>query len=194
MELKELLRQEKRNAFLKANGGLALPAAGFLYWLALGIAGLYLPPRMWFLVAAFSSGLIFPLGLLLAKPLKSDIMSKSALTDLLLPAFVSMLMFWPLAFAGAQNNLSFVPLAIGVGMGIHWPVVGWLYGRWLYLGHAVVRAVGATALWYAFPDTRFVMVPLFVSGVYLITVFVIKADVKRVQAQAEFHISNPPVV
>jgi len=185
MELKELLRLEKRNAFLNANGGLALPAAGFLYWLVLGIAGFYLSPRMWFLAAACSSGLIFPLGLLLAKPLKSDIMNKSALTDLLLPAFVSMLMFWPLAFAGAQTNLSFVPLAIGVGMGIHWPVVGWLYGRWLYLGHAVVRAVGATELWYAFPDSRFVMVPLFVSGVYLITVFVIKAEVKRVQAELQ---------
>ncbi|AYB33234.1 DUF7010 family protein [Chryseolinea soli] len=194
MELKELLRQEKRNAFLKANGGLALPAAGFLYWLALGIAGLYLSPRMWFPVAAFTSGLIFPLGLLLAKPLKSDIMNKSALTDLLLPAFISMLMFWPLAFAGAQTNLSFVPLAIGVGMGIHWPVIGWVYGRWLYLGHAVVRTVGATALWYAFPDARFVMVPLFVSGVYLITVFVIKAEVKRVQAQGALQTVSQPVV
>ncbi|MBL0744364.1 DUF7010 family protein [Chryseolinea lacunae] len=185
MNLKESLLLEKRNAFINANGGLALPVAGFIYWLALGIAGLYVAPRFWFPLAAFTSGLIFPLGLALAKPMKSDLMVKSALTNLLLPAFVSMLMFWPLAFAGARADLSFVPLAIGVGMGIHWPVIGWTYGRPLYMAHAIARTVGCTVLWYTLPDQRFVAIPFFVSAAYLATVFAIKADVKKARREKE---------
>ena len=177
MEFKDQLAFEKRDFLIKANGGIALPAAGCIYWLALSIAGIYLTPKMWFLASAFSSGLIFPLGLLLAKPLKSNVMISTPLTSLTGPALISMLMFWPLAIAGSSTNVSFFPLALAVGMGMHWPVIGWMYGKKVYLFHGVARALGATMLWYVFPDQRFVLIPAFVSIIYLITIFGIKREV-----------------
>jgi hypothetical protein len=178
MELKEQLSEEKRNFLIKANGGLSLPVAGALYWFALGIVGLYVQPNTWFLIACFSSGLIFPLGLLLSKPLKSDLNVSSPLTSLFGPALISMMMFWPLAIAGASTNVSFITLAIAIGMGIHWPVVGWMYGRIIFMLHGITRAIGCTMLWYVFPDQRFVLIPFFVSLVYLITIVGIKREVK----------------
>jgi hypothetical protein len=178
MELSELLTIEKRNFFIKANGGIALPAAGLIYWVALGIAGYYIEPRSWFALAGYTSGLIFPLGLLLAKPLKSDIMVKSPISGVLLPALVSMLMFWPLAIAGGILNVSFVPLAIGVGMGLHWPVIGWMYGGKSFMAHAFFRTIGCTIIWFALPAHRFTILPFYVAFVYFVTVFAIKAEVK----------------
>jgi hypothetical protein len=177
MEFKDQLEAEKRNFFIRANGGISLPAAGCIYWLALGIAGFYLKPQTWFIVSAFTSGLIFPLGLLLSKPLKTDIKVPSPLNGLIAPALISMMMFWPLAIAGASSNVSFITLALAVGMGIHWPVIGWMYGRKVYLLHGVIRTIGATMLWYIFPEQRFVLIPVFVSLAYLITIFGIRREV-----------------
>jgi hypothetical protein len=183
MEFKDLLEAEKRSFLVRANGGISLPAAGGLYWLALGIAGLYLSPRMWFLAAAFSSGLIFPLGLLLSKPMRSNLKVSSPLSTLFIPALISMMMFWPLAIAGASTNISFIPLAMAVGMGIHWPVVGWMYGRRIFLLHGIVRALGATLLWYAFPAQRFVWLPFFVALVYFITIAGIRREVSLAEKE-----------
>ncbi len=178
MTFEEQLIREKRNLLIKANGGIALPAAGTIYWLGLMIAGIYLTPRNWFPIAAFTSGLIFPLGLLLAKPLKSDIMIKSVFNNLLLPAFTCMLMFWSLAIAGASSDISFFPLALAIGMGIHWPIIGWMYGGRVFIWHGIVRAVGCVVLWYLFPEQRFVIIPAFVAMVYFITVFGIRREVR----------------
>jgi hypothetical protein len=177
MDFKDQLTAEKRSFFIRANGGIALPAAGCMYWLGLSVAGYFLKPQMWFFVSAFSSGLIFPLGLLLSKPLKSDILkTASPLNGIIGPALIAMAMFWPLAIAGAASNVSFITLALAIGMGIHWPVIGWMYGRKVYLLHGIIRTVGTTMLWYIFPDQRFVLIPVFVSLAYLITIFGIKRE------------------
>jgi hypothetical protein len=175
--LAELLVTEKRNFLIKANGGIGLPAAGFIYWLGVGIAGFYLTPQTWYGVACFATGLIFPLGILLAKPLKSDVLAKSEISSVLFPALISMLMFWPLAIAGGMLDVSFVPLAIGVGMGLHWPVIGWMYGGKSFMAHAFVRTIGCTLIWFALPAHRFTILPLYVAFVYFVTVLAIKAEV-----------------
>jgi hypothetical protein len=119
--LAELLVTEKRNFLIKANGGIGLPAAGFIYWLGVGIAGFLSHTTNLVRGSLFCHWLNFPLGILLAKPLKSDVLAKSEISSVLFPALISMLMFWPLAIAGGMLDVSFVPLAIGVGMGLHWP-------------------------------------------------------------------------
>ena len=70
-----------------------------------------------------------------------------------------------------------ISLILAVGMSIHWPVIGWSYGRTaLYSAHAISRAVIPTALWLLFPDERLTWLPLSVSAIYLVTVVVILID------------------
>ncbi|NOT73602.1 MAG: hypothetical protein HOP08_01650 [Cyclobacteriaceae bacterium] len=178
MEFLQQLAKEKKDFLIRANGGIGLPAAGTVYWVALAIAGTKLTPQQWYPVAAAASGLIFPLGILLARPLKSDVLAKSPLTSLMLPALIGMLMFWPLAIAGASIDVSFFPLALAVGMGMHWPVVGWMYGGKIFLFHGIARAVGCTFLWFAFPDERFVWIPIYVAVIYFVTILGIRREVK----------------
>jgi len=64
-----------------------------------------------------------------------------------------------------------VPLILGIGMSIHWPVIGWTYGRTaIYTAHAVVRAIACIVLWNWFPSTRFTVLPFAVSATYLATI------------------------
>ena len=45
----------------------------------------------------------------------------------------------------------FVPLSLGIALGLHWMVYSWIIGHLLGYQHAVTRTVGLVAVWFAFP-------------------------------------------
>jgi hypothetical protein len=73
-------------------------------------------------------------------------------------------------------------------MSVGWPVMGWMYGRTgLFTAHAIVRAIVTFVLWNWFPSTRFTLLPLSVSAIYLVTVIalvVTSSDTFRARSQA----------
>jgi len=179
MNPQELFLKERRTYFIRANGGLSLPFAGFLYWTALGLAGFALAPTLWARIALFSSGLIFPLGLAFAKLFKSDLLIKdSPLSSLFFPALMAMFLSLPLTMVAGLTEISLLPLGLSIGMSLHWPVIGWIYHNKTCLVHAIVRTIGCIALWYALPQGRFTLLPLFVALVYLLSVFALRLEVK----------------
>ncbi|MBO0935862.1 hypothetical protein J2I47_04815 [Fibrella sp. HMF5335] len=179
MNFAEQLDQERRRLLVSSNGGIALPAAGAIYWLGLGAAGAWLSPGQWMLVAFITSGLIFPLGLALQKPLRSNILIQSPLAGLIGLALVSMMLSWPVTIAASGANRALAPLALAVGMSLHWPVIGWLFGSRVCLVHAISRAVLTTGLWYVFPHNRFTLIPLAVSALYGLTIWGLTREVTR---------------
>jgi hypothetical protein len=175
-ELKQALYADREAAFFRLRGGYPIPLAGATWWAILGLVGYRLHnPKAWCVIAFYTSGLIFPLALLLAKLLRNHFMQdKTAAGDALLPAFISMLLFWPIAFAAFATNPQLVPLVLAIGMSIHWPVIGWTYARTgIYSAHAVARAIVCFVLWTWWPATRFTVLPLAVSTIYLATVVAI---------------------
>jgi hypothetical protein len=180
--LPQLLKEEKRNFLIRANGGISLPAAGALYWLALGLAGFYVDQSHWTYAALFGSGLIFPLGLLLSKPLKANLMVPSPLGSLFFPAFMSMFLSYPVSMTAAYYNVSIAPLAFSIGMSLHWPVIGWMYGSRICYVHALARVILVTACWFVFPDHRFTLIPFVVAVIYLITVVGLSNEVATAKA------------
>lgn len=181
MDFKEQQDQERRSLFLKANGGVSLPAAGVIYWLVVGIAGFYLPKELWTRLSLFATGAIFPLGLLLSKPLKADLMVKSPISSLFFPAFAAMVLSLPITIAVAYVDLQLVPLTLAIGMSLHWPVIGWMYNSKSCLIHAIVRVFLVTVIWFVFPEFRFTFLPIMVSLLYLFTIFGIKYELKKLK-------------
>ena len=55
-------------------------------------------------------------------------------------------------------EVQLVPLVLAIGMSLHWPVIGWSYGRTtLFAAHAVVRAIVVFLIWWLVPDGRFTL-------------------------------------
>lgn len=125
--------------------------------------------------------MIFPLAYLLSKLFRCDFMKdKTATGDVLGPAFTSMLLFYPIAVSAFWQAPQFVSLIVAVGMSQHWPIIGWSYGKpALYGTHAMLRAIGAFALWNWWPDHRLTWIPFWVAAVYLGTVVAILIAVRR---------------
>lgn len=168
---------EKKKFLVDANFGISLPAAGALYWLALGIAGFYLDPHTWSVFGFFGSGLIFPIGLMLSKPLKANLNAKSPFSSLAMPAVASMFLSWPLIIAGFMTDPMLVPLFLAIGMSLHWPAIGWMYGSEVCMFHALVRVILVSILWYFLPEMRFTVIPLVVSGIYVVTIFGMRREI-----------------
>lgn len=182
VSLQEQLRAERSAAYMRLRGGFPIPLAGAIWWAALGIAGYVVPtPGKWIFGAFVTSGLIFPLALLLARVFRVDFMrDRTAHGDVILPAFISMLIFWPMAVAAWWNYAELVPLVLAIGMSIHWPVIGWSYNRTaLYSAHAIARAVVCFAMWNWMPQHRFTVLPLAVSAIYSATVIAILIDTRQ---------------
>ena len=178
----EVVAAERRRLFVDARAGISLPVAGAVYWLALGAAGFALDEYVWCLVAFSASGLIFPLGLLLSKPLGARLLLDSPLAGVVLPALVPVGLSFGVTIPAFYVDPTLVPLSLAVGMSLHWPVIGWLYGRPEFVAHAVVRVLLAVALWVALPGARFTALPLAVGAVYCATVAALWVGVRRAEA------------
>ena len=180
-QLRADVRRDQIASFVRLKGGFPFPLAGAVYWAALGVAGHYLSVNDWNLAAFVFSGAIFPLAILLSKIFRSDFMKdRTATGDILGPAFVSMLLFYPIAFSAFWAAPELVPLIVAIGMSQHWPIIGWSYGKpGLYSAHAIARAIGAFVIWNWIPDGRFTLIPFWVAAVYLATVVAILIVVRQ---------------
>ena len=186
MDLERELLSDRLAAFVRLKGGYPIPLAGAVYWLALAGLGHIIAGKQWVFWAFVTSGAIFPLALALGAPTQANFMKdKSAAGSVLFPAFASMFLFWPIAIAAFWDEVDIAPLALAIGMSIHWPVIGWSYGRTaIYTGHALVRAIAVFAIWILLPDQRYTTLPLAVAVVYLLTVAIILLEAARLSRNA----------
>lgn len=182
------LTDERRASYYRLRGGFPVPLAGAVWWAGLacaGYAGMKL--SLWIFVAAVSSGLIFPMAVLFAKMFRCNFMKdRTAVTSVLVPTFISMLLFWPIAISAWWSFPPLFPLVLGIGMSLHWPVIGWTYDRTaLFSAHAIVRAVVCFIIWNWMPEARMTLLPASVAAIYLVTVLAILIDSARVPNRAD---------
>jgi hypothetical protein len=178
MDLSAEILKERLASYVRLRGGFPVPLAGATYWAALGGLGYVVGPSQWVFWSFITSGAILPLAILYAAIFRNNFLKdKNALGGVLLPAFVSMLLFWPMAIAAWWTDVQLVPLVLAIGMSLHWPVIGWSYGRTaLFAAHAVVRAIVVFFIWWLMPEGRFTVIPFAVAAVYLVTVVAILID------------------
>lgn len=155
-----------------AGRSLSLPLAGMIIWAVVGIVSLFLPFRTANLVLLFASGAIFPLGLLLSQLLREQLLSnENPLAKLMGLAVLMVNLLWALHLTFVVDSPTYVPLSLGIGLGIHWIVFSWIIGHPLGIIHAVLRTGLVTALWWLFPDNRIAAVAIGVVVAYAYSIY-----------------------
>jgi hypothetical protein len=153
---------------------LAMPIAGTIAWLAIAIAGLFLPTARAAWAVFIGTGTIFYIGLIVARFTGEDLLGRRRPGNPFDALFMrTVVMAW-LVFAVAlpffREDPTSLPLTIGILAGLMWLPFGWMIQHWVGTFHTVARTVLCLAAWYAFPGQRFVVVPLVIVGVYLVTI------------------------
>jgi hypothetical protein len=167
---------EQRLAFARKRF-LAMPIAGTIAWALIGILGTFLPADLAAWALFLGTGLIFSLGLVVARFIGEDLLGKKKDTPEFDSLFMHVLgMAW-LVFAVAIPfylvEPTSLPLTVGVLSGLMWVPFSWMIGHWVGLFHGIVRTVLVLIVWYAFPERRFVVVPAVIVAVYLVTIYIL---------------------
>lgn len=168
----EIQRQE-----FSARPLLATPIAGTIAWAITGVAGMVLPSRAASLVLFIATGMIAYLGMFISRFTGENFLDRSRprnTFDALFFYTVAMaLLAYAIAIPFYLIDHTSLPLSVGVLSGMMWVPMTWILQHWIGVGHAVVRTVLIVALWYLFPEQRFVAIPFAIVGVYIWSIAVL---------------------
>src|SRR5690606_23689059 len=133
-----LTLEEQRVEFSRSRF-LAMPLAGTIAWAVIGIVGAFVPVGLAAWILFIATGMIFALGLFLARFLGEDLIGKSRNNEFDQLFFQSVLMAW-LVFAIAipffMIEPTSLPLSVGILAGLMWLPFSWIIRHWVGQFHA----------------------------------------------------------
>ena len=167
--------EEMRIEFDRAGGRtLAFPMAGTITWTAIAICGSFLPEDEASIALFICNGLIFPLNLLIARFRHEAVLGTTNELDRLFGRSVLMInLIWTIAIPFWMVYPSSLPLSVGIMAGLHWIIYGWIVNHWIGIFHTVTRTILILLAWFLFPDQRFLIIPIVIVIIYLITIYVL---------------------
>ena len=165
---------EDHRAYFKKSPFLAMPIAGTIAWAAIGVAGMILPLRQAVWAVYIGTGMIFYLGLLVARFTGEDLLGRRRKGNPFDALFMrTVLMAWlvfAIAIPFAMIEPTSLPLTVGILAGLMWLPFGWIIQHWVGMFHAITRTVLCLVAWYAFPEQRFVAIPAVIVAIYLVSI------------------------
>lgn len=168
------LTLDQQLAAFRCNRFLAMPITGLIVWSGIGIAGAILPEAKAALATYLGTGAIFYLALLVAKFTGEDILGRQRPANFFDKIYLSTLAMSLLVFAVAipfqWQNLSSVPLSVGVLTGLMWLPFSVIAGHWVGYFHTLVRTALLVVAWFLFPAHRFTILPAIIVAVYFISI------------------------
>ena len=177
--------EQQRQAFT-GRRFLAVPLAGLLAWLTIGIAGLLLNPAQVVWTLYIATGSIVYLGMGLSRLTGEDFFRKGQPKnpfDTLFFYSVGMsLLVYAVAIPFFQADYTSLPLTVGILTGLMWLPLGWIIRHWVGALHAVGRTGLVLAAWYLFPAQRFVVIPLVIVGMYVVTIVILERRWRAIMA------------
>ncbi len=165
--LNELREEFGRSRFL------AMPIAGAVAWSAACVFGAILPTHQASIALFFCMPAVFPLGLLFARFTGEDLFgtkSRNELDSLFMLGLLMAGLVWAIAIPFWMIEPSSRPLSGGILAGLMWVPFSWIIQHWICLFHAITRTVLVVAAWFLFPNHRFVLIPVVIVIVYLISI------------------------
>lgn len=166
---------DEHRAWFSRSPFLAMPIAGTIAWTVIGIGGMFLPTPLASWTLFIATGMIFSIGLVVARFTGEDLLGKqrpgNPFDALFMRTVVMSWLVFAIAIPFFRLEPTSLPLTVGILAGLMWLPFGWIIGHWVGTFHAVSRTILCLAAWYAFPEQRFVAIPAVIVAIYLVTIF-----------------------
>lgn len=177
--------EEQRAEYAKRRF-LAMPLAGILVWTVIAIAGFLLEPTLVVWVLFIGTGSIVYLGMFFSKFTGEDFLDKSkpknTFDSLFFHTVFMALMVFSIAIPFFMVDYTSLPLTVGILTGLMWLPLSWAIQHWVGIFHGVSRTVLIVTAWYLFPEQRFVVIPLIIVTIYLITIYILETRWRKARA------------
>jgi hypothetical protein len=186
------LSLDRQHAAFVTNRFIAMPVAGTIAWTGIGVAGALLPPGLAVWAVFIGTGMIFYLGLAVARLTGEDLLGKKRQSEFFDRVFLSAVgmsvMVYAIAIPFFLVEPSSLPMAVGILAGLMWLPFSAMIGHWIGYFRAIARTVLIVVAYYAFPGQRFTLIPAIIVAVYLVTIYVLEKrfqSVRRTEAARE---------
>lgn len=154
------------------NRSVSMPIAGAIVWLTIAVVSTQVAERTGILILLFASGLIFPIGLAIARIRKEILVSSpNPLAKLMGYCVFIVNLLWAIHVPLFIYTPEFVPLSIGIGLGLHWVVCSWIVRHPVGITHSILRTILILVVWFLLPDQRVLAIGLVIVFVYSISIF-----------------------
>lgn len=154
----------------RAKRSLSMPLAGLIVWAIVAVLGVFLPPKTGIFALVCATGGIFPIAMAIARFRGEQLIdNRNPLATLMGICVIMVNLLWAIHLPLLVYAPTFVPLSLGIGLGLHWMVYSWIIRHPLGYQHAVMRTAGLVAAWFAFPSHRVTACAIVVVGAYAVT-------------------------
>ena len=179
----DVQREEFKRARL-----IAMPIAGLIVWLIIGILGMFLPTGKAALALFIGTGSIAYLGMFISRFTGEHFLDRSrpknTFDALFFVVLATALQAYAIAIPFFLVMPSSLPLTVGVLSGMMWLPMSWMLQHWIGIVHGGLRTVLVVVAWYMFPAHRFVVVPFVIVGLYVFAIVVLELRWRAVHARA----------
>lgn len=156
---------------------LAMPIAGSVMWLIVGIGGLFLPLGYETWLLFICTGFIAYFGMFVSKYTGENFLDKNkpknVFDNLFFFAMAEALMVYSIAIPFFLIEITSLPLSVGILTGLMWLPFSWIVKHWVGIFHTVSRTLAVVVLWYLLPELRFVAIPFAIVVIYIITIIIL---------------------
>ena len=177
----DMQREEFKRARL-----IAMPIAGLIVWLIIGILGMFLPTGKAALALFIGTGSIAYLGMFISRFTGEHFLDRSrpknTFDALFFVVLATALQAYAIAIPFFLIMPSSLPLSVGVLSGMMWLPMSWMLQHWIGIVHGGLRTVLVVVAWYMFPAHRFVVVPFVIVGLYVFAIVVLELRWRAVHA------------
>ncbi|MBI5170157.1 MAG: hypothetical protein HZA61_11755 [Candidatus Eisenbacteria bacterium] len=167
---------------------IAMPLAGAIAWTLVGVAGLYLKPGTAALALFVATGMIAYLGMFLSNFTGERFLDrdkpKNEFDALFFHTVAMALLVYAVAIPFFRQDLTSLPLGVGVLTGLMWLPFSWCVRHWIGIFHTIVRTLACVVLWYALPEQRFVAIPFAIVAIYAVTIVVLERRWRALRSAA----------
>lgn len=161
---------------------IATPLAGLIVWTVIGISGIFFSDRIAVWAIFIGTGCIVYLGLFLSKFTGENFLDKNKpkneFDTLFLFTVGQAILVYSIAIPFFIIDYSSLPMTVGILTGLMWLPFSWIIKHWVGIFHVLTRTVSVLALWYFFPEYRFISIPFAIVLIYIVTLLILK-DRKR---------------
>jgi hypothetical protein len=149
--------------------------SGFIFWIFIGIITNCLPLEKARIYMVSGTFFIFPLAVLFSKLFKADPFTKgNCIGELVGYTHMSIIaLSFPIIILTAIYLPSALILVMAILYCLDFYVMSWGFGTKLFGIHSAIRTIVVTIIYFALPNLRIIIIPIFVAFLYLSTVILI---------------------
>ena len=155
-----------------SNRSMSMPIAGAIAWSVVAILSVMLEFQFALVATFICTGMIFPVAIGIGKIRGEEVLSnKNPMAKLMGMCAFMVNLLWAVHIPLFLYAPQFVPLSLGISIGLHWIVYSWIIQHPLGIIHAVLRTILIVLAWFVFAEHRLTSISLVIVFVYLLTLY-----------------------